>query len=99
MIRHIVMWNFKEGFTSEQNIANAGKVKEGLEGLAGVIPGIIKMEVVIEALKTSNRDIVLNSLFVSRAALAAYQIHPDHVRVSEYVGTVMMNRTCIDYLE
>ena len=99
MVRHIVMWNFKDGFTGEQNADNARQVKERLEALAAVVPGIVSLEVIIAARATSNRDIVLNSLFVSEEALAQYQIHPEHVRVSHYVGTVMMNRTCIDYFE
>lgn len=99
MIRHIVMWNFKDGFTQEENIRNARKVKAELEGLSSTIYGIVSLEVIISTLASSNRDVVLNSLFISEEALANYQIHPDHVRVSGYVGTVMMNRSCIDYLE
>ncbi|MCL2852849.1 MAG: Dabb family protein [Defluviitaleaceae bacterium] len=31
--------------------------------------------------------------------MAAYQTHPEHKRVSEFVGSVMQNRACIDYYE
>ena len=99
MVRHIVMWNFKDGFTDDENIFNANKVKDSLEALTSIIDGIISLEVIISSLKSSNRDIVLNSLFIDETALANYQIHPDHVRVSNYVGTVMMNRSCVDYFE
>ncbi len=99
MIRHIVMWNFKDGFTVDENICNAQSVKEGLEALTSAIEGIVSLQVITSALKTSNRDIVLNSLFVDEEALANYQTHPAHVRVSAYIGTIMMNRTCIDYFE
>lgn len=99
MVRHIVMWNFKDGFTEEENIRNARKVKEELEALSSAIQGIVSLRVTISDLDSSNRDIVLNSLFESKEALANYQIHPEHVRVSQYVGTVMMNRSCIDYFE
>lgn len=98
-IRHIVMWNYKSGFTNAENMANACKVKKEMEALVGIIPGIISLKVIIEALNTSNRSVVMNSLFTSEKTLAEYQIHPEHVRVSNYIGTVMMNRTCIDYLE
>ena len=99
MVRHIVMWNFKDGFTTDENILNANRVKESLEALIATIDGIISLEVIISPLSSSNRDIVLNSLFSSEQALANYQTHPDHVRVSNYVRTVMMNRSCIDYFE
>lgn len=99
MIRHIVMWNFKEGFSQAENRANAQKVKTELESLTTVIPGIISLKVIIDPLPSGNREIALNSLFESEETLAAYQIHPEHVRVSQFVGTVMRNRTCFDYLE
>ena len=31
MVRHIVMWNFKGGFTTDENILNANRVKESLK--------------------------------------------------------------------
>ena len=99
MIRHIVMWNFKDGFSREENRGNAQKVKAELESLANIIPGIVSLEVVIDALSSSSRDIALNSLFVSEKTLAAYQVHPEYVRVSQFVGTVMTNRACFDYVE
>lgn len=99
MIRHIVMWNFKEEFSDEENLRNAQKVKAELDALASTIQGIIFFEVIISTLKSGNRDIVLNSLLTDEKALAEYQVHPEHIRVSDYVGTVMKNRSCIDYIE
>jgi hypothetical protein len=93
------MWNFKDGFTDEQNINNARKVKEELEALRTLIPGIISLEVVISTLPSGNRDIVLNSLFENELTLAEYQIHPEHVRVGQHLGTFVQNRTCADYYE
>ena len=99
MIRHIVTWNYKDGFSERENSENAKKVKAELESLTQCIDGIIELKVHINALSTSNKDIILNSLFENEDALAAYQIHPEHKRVSAYVGSVMQNRACIDYYE
>ena len=99
MIRHIVMWNFKDGFSDAENRVNARQVKAELESLTAVIPGIVSLEVIVEALPSGNRDVALNSLFVSEETLAAYQVHPEHLRVSQFVGTVLTNRTCLDYVE
>ena len=99
MLRHIVMWNYKDGFTNDENIENAKTAKSKLEALAQCIDGIIELKVHINELSSSNKDIVLNSLFESEKALAAYQTHPEHQKVSSYVGTVMQNRACIDYYE
>jgi len=84
MIRHIVTWNFKDGFSDTQNKKNALTVKAELEKLAKTIDGIIELNVYINALPSSNKDIILNSLFVSEDTLSKYQIHPEHKRVLEY---------------
>jgi len=99
MVRHIVCWNYKDGFPKEQNKENAIKVKIELENLINKIEGIIELNVIINVLPTSNKDIILNSLFTNEDALTAYQIHPEHKRVSSFVGTVMQNRVCIDFFE
>jgi len=99
MVRHIVTWNYKDGFSEAENKENALRVKFELESLTQCIDGIIALKVNINVLPSSSRDIILNSLFESEEALAAYQIHPAHKRVSEFVGTVMQNRACIDYFE
>lgn len=99
LIRHIVSWNFKAGFTAEENILHAQKMKTSLEGLQEIVPGIISIEVVTDLLPSSNHDVVLYSLFDSTDSLAAYQVHPDHVRVSNWIGTVMQNRVCVDFVK
>lgn len=99
LIRHIVSWNFKDGFTAKENILHAQKMKTSLEGLQEIVPGIISIEVVTDLLPSSNHDVVLYSLFDSTDSLAAYQVHPDHVRVSNWIGTVMQNRVCVDFVE
>ena len=99
MLRHIVTWSFKDGLTAEENQANALKVKQELESLKGKIDGVIELKVYIDLLSSSNRDVVLDSLFESEAALKAYQIHPEHQRVGGFVGSVLQDRVCVDYYE
>ena len=99
MVRHIVCWNYKDGFTDEQNRKNALKVKSELENLKNRIEGIIELQVLVDILSTSNKDIVLNSLFENEQSLANYQAHPEHKRVGDFVGKVLQNRVCIDFFE
>ena len=96
MVRHIVMWDYKDGFTGDKNKENAERVKHELESLAN-LNGIIEFNVFINEMISSSKDVILNSLFENEEALAAYQIHPEHQRVSEFVGTVFQNRACFDY--
>lgn len=98
MVRHIVAWNYADGFTTEENHRNAEIMKRELEKLKDVIEGIEALQVYYDPLDTSEADIVLDSVFVNEEALKAYTIHPEHVRVgTNYVKPVMKNRRCIDF--
>ncbi len=99
MVRHIVAWNYAEGFTEEENKKNALKMKEELEGLINLIPGVISIHLYIDPLDTSESDMVLDSVFESEEALKAYIVHPEHVRVgTNYVKPSVRNRKCIDFV-
>lgn len=99
MVRHIVCWNYKDGFTQDENLEHAKKIKEGLEGLTRYIEGIQSIEVFYDVLSTSSPDIILNAVFVSEEALQNYQVHEEHKKVGQFVGSVTQNRYCIDYIE
>ena len=96
MVKHIVMWklkDFAEGRTKEENIKF---IKESLENLAGLIPEIKYLEV--GAGLDSGFDAVLYSEFNSLPDLSAYQNHPEHKKVAEYIGKVKEERACGDYV-
>lgn len=98
MVRHIVAWNFADGFTMEENKKNAENIKKELENLINLIEGIDSIEVLIQPAVTSDADIMLNSVFVSEEALKAYVVHPEHVRVgTNYVKPSTKNRKCLDF--
>lgn len=99
MTRHIVAWNFKEDFTPEQKQESAQKMKQLLEELPGLIDGIVELRVHTTMPASSNREVVLNSLFESDEALAAYITHPEHKRVGQYVRAVTQDRAGADFQE
>ena len=99
MVRHMVCWNYKDGFTEEENKENAKKVKEGLENLKNLIDGIVSIEVITNQLPSSAPDLVLNCVFTDAVALDKYQVHEEHVKVAQFVRSVTQNRYCIDYIE
>ena len=39
MVKHIILWKLKEEFSEEEKKQIKAGIKEGLEGLAGQIPG------------------------------------------------------------
>jgi len=96
MLRHIVMWNYVEG-VDKQEVGN--KVKSELEALKESIKEIVEIKVHINELSSSNMDVLLDSLFENEETMAAYKIHPEHIRVSDYISSVLQNRTVVDYYE
>ena len=98
MVKHVIIWDFKDELTAEQKKEAAARMKEELEALNGVIEGLISLHVITELLDTSNGSIMLDSVFEDEKALAYYADHPAHVKVKEYVHTVVKARKCADYV-
>ena len=74
------------------------QIKEHLEGLVGVVPGLIKAEVVTDLLPSSTRDLCLITELESAEALAAYAVNPNHVHVADtYVRPNVCDRVAMDF--
>ena len=98
MVKHVIIWKLKDGYTfaEKQNIkANA---KLHLESLVGKLNGLISLRVEIAPLLTSTGDMMLVSSFVDFAALERYSTSPQHVAVADtYVRPYTAVRSCFDY--
>ena len=99
MVKHIILWRLREDLSEAQKRETARAIKQGLESLKGVVPGLVDIHVQIDGrLETSNADIMLDSTLESFEALKGYAVHPAHVAVAN--GVVRPNtalRTCLDY--
>ncbi len=98
MIRHIVMWKFKdfaEGLTKEENLL---KVRSMLEALPEKIGFIREMKVELNVnTKDGMYDAVLLSTFDSLDDVTRYRVHPEHMKISSYVALVKSDRASVDY--
>lgn len=97
MVTHIVLWNYIDTLTPEQKIEAGTKIKNDLENLKSIIPGVISLEVKINQMDSSTKDIALFSEFESEEALKQYAVHPEHVKVGQYIKTATCGRTAFDY--
>ena len=80
MIKHIVFWKLKDHAEGADRATNALKLKALLDACSDLVPGILTFEVAVaQPGLEATYDIVLYSEFASRAALDAYQNHPEHV--------------------
>jgi len=98
MIKHIVLWKLKELAEGGDRLTNAAKMKSMLDACADLVPGILKFEAVLaQPGLEATYDVILYSEFIDKAALDAYQNHPDHVALKPFFGAVRDARQCMDY--
>ncbi len=98
MIKHIVMWKLKDHAEGNTKAENAARMKELLDSCAGLVPGLLTVEVAlaIPGLEATY-DVILYSEFTNKAALDAYQEHPTHQAIKPFIGAVRLERQCMDY--
>ena len=93
MVKHVVMWKFKE----ENKEANMKKARELLLALPPVISEIKKMEVHLDVLHTAaSMDVMLETEFLTVEDLGIYAVHPEHLKVVEFIKGVVETRVVLD---
>jgi hypothetical protein len=98
MIRHIVLWRLKASAHGHTKTENARIIKQRLESLRGVIPGLLKVEVGIDFGKTEQScDVALCCEFESKEALRLYQEHPAHQAAVQFIREARDERYVVDY--
>ena len=94
MIRHICMFTLKEE-NKENNIIEFLKRAESLKQLEMIKKFVAVRNV--ENTPASNYDVALIFDFDSVEALDEYQKVPIHLEFAKFVGSVKVDRACIDY--
>ena len=91
MVKHIVLYTFKEGVDKNEAI----RIIDGaLSPLVGKIPGLRHLEV---RLTFEGMDYALYSEFESRQALADYAVHPLHLEAKGKFHHMIATRVAADY--
>ncbi len=92
MVRHVVMWRFKDGTREEME-----RFLAGLRGLKGQIPEIVEQEIGVDRGAEGNYDAVLISTFRSCEELERYKADPRHVAVSSLCKSIRESRVAVDF--
>ena len=94
MVKHIVMWKFKEGVAEGDKL----EMKRQLEALKTLVPGVVEIEAGLNvAAGDAAKDMALYSKFNSLEDLQAYAVHPEHLKVVEFVKPLVCERAVVDY--
>ncbi|MBR2387795.1 MAG: Dabb family protein [Clostridia bacterium] len=93
MIKHVVMWKFKE----ENKAENLKKAKEMLLALPAIIGELKKMEVYFDITGSDmSMDMMLDTEFLSVEDMKTYAVHPEHLKVSAFIRSVIESRVVLD---
>ena len=91
MVKHIVLYTFKEGVDKEEAVKIIASV---LEPLVGKIPGLLHLEI---RKAFQGVDYALYSEFESKQALEDYAKHPLHLEAKEHFFHFLGSRVAADY--
>ena len=91
MVKHIVLYTFKEGVDKNEAIK---VIDSALTPLVGKIPGLINLEV---RLAFNGMDYALYSEFESKEALQNYGVHPLHLEAKKQFHHFLNTRVAADY--
>jgi hypothetical protein len=94
MVVHIVMFKFKE----ENKQANLIQAKQMLEELMGAVPTLRSMDVGLNFAKEERAmDLSIITTFESKDGLDAYAVHPEHLKVVDFIKQVVEYSKVVDY--
>ena len=97
MIRHVVMWKFKDTAEGKTKQENMEWVREHLYALLPIIPEIKRMEIGFDITGSDmSMDLMLLTEFDTVETMKTYAVHPEHLKVSAYVRKVIETRVVLD---
>ena len=95
MIRHIVMIKVYNNFEKQDVIS---ELKLMLEKLQLSVQSLLSIEVGVNiSIKASAFDLVLTADFNDEEGLDEYRIHPEHVKVLDFLKIIMEKAVVVDY--
>ncbi len=96
MLTHIVIWKYRADVGEDERRRHV----EMLGALTGLVPGIESFSVGRDVLGLPRSyDTGLTSTFRDRAALDAYTVHPEHVRVADYGRSISEHVASVDFVD
>ena len=59
MVKHIIIWQMKDGLSEDESRNIRQEIKQKLEALVGVIDGLEEVRVTADVMDTSNAELLL----------------------------------------
>jgi hypothetical protein len=96
MLTHIVIWKYRadvEQFAREEHVNLLRRLKT-------IIPEVQSLSVgpdILHLPRSYHTGLV--AVFADRAALDAYTVHPEHIKVAEFGRTISEHVASVDFIE
>ncbi|MBN2807712.1 MAG: Dabb family protein [Prolixibacteraceae bacterium] len=98
MINHVVLFKLKAFETLDEKQAVLNQFETQLLNLKNHIPELKYIEVgQNHQLQSASYDLCLISHFESLADLDVSRVHPEHLKVVEFVKNITVDRAAVDY--
>lgn len=92
MIKHIVMWKFKEGYEEQMH-----EFLNGLKGLVGQVECLRSLEVGVNCNPNEKYNATLICTFDNMEDLKKYAVDPRHVACQKICHPIALERACVDF--
>ena len=99
MIRHTIMWRFCDELDRMNKEEIMDVIEKKFAQLKDVIPEIRSMSVERDVLRSARSfDMIYLTEFESLEALESYRVHPEHIKVAEFIAKVRVAQAVTDTL-
>lgn len=96
MIKHIVMWKYKEELSLDARNELFERLSKAADNMNGNINGLIKAELIKNVNEAEVYDLCLYCEFEALEDVEAYQNDPVHVAFKNIISGNVFDRACID---
>lgn len=97
MIRHIIMWKFVDEFEGMNKEKIMNELTERFVQLKKAIPEIKYMSVEKDVIRSERSfDMIYITEFDSLETLEVYRVHPEHVKIAEFIGKIRTAQAITD---
>ena len=97
MINHVVLFKMKD-YPDAEKEAKLAELKVELEALKDKINVVKHLEVGLNyELNAKSYDVCLISHFETMENLNVYRVHPDHLKVFDFIKEITTERAAVDF--
>ncbi len=98
MIKHVVMWKMKEEALGKSGAENAEKMVKELLDLEDKIKELVYVEAGTDFVRSGRSfDVALFAQFKTKEDLDTYAVHPEHLKVVEFIKSVTKESVAVDF--